>query len=58
MTVAAPRRYITDPSVIICMRPSTASAPPRQRRKEARPLELLDAALALFVEMGFAATRS
>ena len=40
------------------MRPSTASAPPRQRRKEARPQELLDAALALFVEKGFAATRS
>ena len=32
-------------------------SPPRQRRKEARPLELLDAALALFVEKGFAATR-
>jgi AcrR family transcriptional regulator len=30
----------------------------RQRRKEARPLELLDAALDLFVEKGFAATRS
>src|SRR6478736_5982902 len=40
------------------MRPSTASAPPRQRRKEARPQELLDAALDLFVEKGFAATRS
>lgn len=36
---------------------STTSAP-RQRRKEARPQELLDAALALFVEKGFAATRS
>ena len=30
----------------------------RQRRKDARPQELLDAALALFVEKGFAATRS
>ncbi len=30
---------------------------PRQRRKQARPGELLDAALALFVEKGFAATR-
>lgn len=30
----------------------------RQRRKEARPSELLDAALALFVEKGFAATRA
>jgi AcrR family transcriptional regulator len=29
----------------------------RERRKEARPQELLDAALALFVEKGFAATR-
>jgi AcrR family transcriptional regulator len=30
----------------------------RHRRKEARPQELLDAALALFVEKGFAATRA
>ena len=30
----------------------------RQRRKQARPQELLDAALALFVEKGFAATRA
>jgi AcrR family transcriptional regulator len=30
----------------------------RQRRKDARPLELLDAALALFVEKGFASTRA
>jgi AcrR family transcriptional regulator len=30
----------------------------RRRRKEARPHELIDAALALFVEKGFAATRS
>ena len=37
------------------MSPNTA---PRQRRKEARPHELLDAALALFVEKGFAATRA
>jgi AcrR family transcriptional regulator len=36
------------------------SSPPtlRQRRKDARPSELLDAALELFVEKGFAATRS
>ncbi|MFY9326538.1 MAG: TetR/AcrR family transcriptional regulator [Georgfuchsia sp.] len=33
------------------------SNPPRQRRKEARPSELLAAALDLFVEKGFAATR-
>jgi AcrR family transcriptional regulator len=38
--------------------PSTSiSAPRRERRKEARPGELLDAALDLFVEKGFAATR-
>jgi AcrR family transcriptional regulator len=30
----------------------------RERRKEARPGELLDAALSLFVEKGFAATRA
>ena len=38
----------------------TPSTPPpgRQRRKEARPQELLDAALDLFVEKGYAATRS
>jgi AcrR family transcriptional regulator len=34
------------------------NAPPRQRRKEARPQELLEAALELFVEKGFAATRA
>jgi AcrR family transcriptional regulator len=39
------------------MIPSTSPAP-RQRRKETRPQELLDAALTLFVEKGFAATRS
>ena len=36
--------------------PHTATS--RQRRKDARPQELLDAALALFVEKGYAATRS
>ncbi|HMO48972.1 MAG TPA: TetR/AcrR family transcriptional regulator [Rubrivivax sp.] len=35
-----------------------AFAPPRQRRKQARPQELLNAALELFVEKGFSATRS
>jgi AcrR family transcriptional regulator len=35
-----------------------APLPARQRRKEARPQELLSAALELFVEKGFAATRS
>jgi TetR/AcrR family transcriptional regulator len=37
---------------------ATGPASMRQRRKEARPQELLDAALDLFVERGFAATRS
>ena len=37
---------------------STGPTPTRQRRKEARPQELLVAALDLFVERGFAATRS
>ena len=32
-------------------------APKRERRKEARPGELLDAALDLFVEKGYAATK-
>jgi len=40
------------------MTPPEAAAPLRQRRKLARPQELLDAALDLFVEKGFAATRS
>jgi len=35
-----------------------ARTQPRQRRKDARPHELLEAALALFVEKGFAATRA
>lgn len=34
------------------------AVPARQRRKDARPAELLDAAMALFVEKGFAATKS
>ena len=36
---------------------SISTAPVRQRRKEARPAELIAAALELFVERGFAATR-
>ena len=35
-----------------------AAVPTRQRRKETRPQELLDAALTLFAEKGFAATRA
>lgn len=38
--------------------PQEAPAASRRRRKETRPQELLDAALALFVEKGFAGTRS
>ncbi len=38
--------------------PQPPALPARQRRKQARPMELLDAALDLFVERGFAATRS
>jgi AcrR family transcriptional regulator len=38
--------------------PSPAPPPARRRRKQTRPRELLDAALELFVEKGFAATRS
>ena len=36
---------------------ATPSVVPRRRRKDARPAELLAAALELFVEKGFAATR-
>ena len=43
----------------IAARSSNAAAvPPRQRRKQERPQELLDAALTLFVEKGFAASRA
>jgi AcrR family transcriptional regulator len=35
-----------------------ADSPARRRRKEARPQELLDAALDIFVEKGFAAARA
>lgn len=40
------------------MHATTAAPAARQRRKEARPQELLDAALELFAQKGFAATRS
>lgn len=42
-------QFIADQAAAVC--------PRRARRKEARPGELLDAALDLFVEKGFAATR-
>src|ERR671921_541778 len=38
--------------------PDDAQSTRRERRKEARPGELVDAALDLFVEKGFAATRA
>ena len=41
----------------LCQSPVLAN-PRRERRKDARPGELLDAALDLFVEKGFAATRA
>lgn len=40
-----------------CCESSALESSPRRRRKEARPSELTAAALALFVEKGFAATR-
>jgi len=59
-----PQSYITNQSVINMMHRTateylqTKSAPVRRaRRKDARPGELLAAALNLFVEKGFAATR-
>ena len=59
MTAAAAQPSITDRSVInVNPNPKPLEVGPRQRRKQARPQELLDAALALFVEKGFAATRA
>lgn len=61
-----PRHYITNQSVsndfmsltkLIAGRSEEAQTK-RERRKEARPGELLDAALDLFVDKGFAATRA
>ena len=53
----ATARLSRPPAAPVVDAPAIA-APGRQRRKEARPQELLDAALDLFVEKGFAATRS
>ena len=61
MTGTRALTYITDQSVINTMSIAHNVAPqpsPRQRRKDARPHELLEAALKLFVEKGFAATRA
>src|SRR5215216_2588672 len=57
LTLAIPAATLLTNQSVIAMTTKTAAAP-RQRRKEARPQELLDAALELFVEKGFAATRS
>ena len=60
----SPASYITNPPVIntmsasVLLSKSTPETPLRhERRKDARPGELLAAALDLFVEKGFAATR-
>lgn len=65
LTLWQMHRYITNQLVINQMPLSNLlnlgaanAAPRRERRKEARPGELLDAALDLFVEKGFAATRA
>src|SRR5215207_7420829 len=58
--------YITNPSVIKNSMPASRfisdkffpERAKRERRKEARPGELLEAALDLFVDKGFAATRA
>lgn len=54
--------YITNQSVIKkhpvpATLPPVSALPKRERRKEARPGELLEAALDLFVEKGYAATK-
>lgn len=48
--MSAPRRFLVDKLCTVRAK--------RERRKEARPGELLEAALDLFAEKGFAATRS
>lgn len=59
MTTAPPKAYITNQSVIKQIVNTAAALPPqkRERRKQDRPGELLEAALSLFVEKGYAATR-
>ena len=59
LTALSSLPYITDRSVINMNNTlPLADAEPRRRRKEARPQELLDAALELFVEKGFAGSRA
>lgn len=59
MTTATLRAYITNQSVIkLLVNPTNTLLPhKRERRKQDRPGELLEAALDLFVEKGYAATR-
>lgn len=53
-----PLTLLTGQSLVWVMQKSTISETPRrQRRKEARPAELMVAALDLFVERGFAVTK-
>lgn len=54
MSLSAPPSAASQPAA----ERAAEGMPARQRRKAARPQELLDAALALFVEKGFAATRT
>ena len=57
---ATPCGYITNQPVIkqVVNTAAPLAPPKRERRKQHRPGELLDAALDLFVEKGYAATRS
>jgi len=59
LTSAWPKAYSTNQSVIKYLVNSVDTLPPhkRERRKQDRPGELLEAALDLFVEKGYAATR-
>jgi len=58
MDILLTSQSLTDSPLSFTPLPTTAAAgTKRERRKEARPGELLEAALDLFVEKGFAATR-
>ena len=59
LTTPPAKAYITNQPVIkqAVNRPTALAPPKRERRKQDRPGELLEAALELFVEKGYAATR-
>jgi TetR/AcrR family transcriptional regulator len=59
LTTETRKKYITNQQVINSSVNTSESIPPpkRERRKQDRPGELLEAALDLFVEKGYAATR-